>query len=545
MKRNLLFILLLLCSSLSADYNSALKAYEENDFEAAYHEFYSMARMGEKRSQFNLGVMFYQGQYVEQNINKAYAWIKLATQGATASEQEKAALKVIAKQVDETEANKQFIELEQQFGTQALMDNLYPTIRPAKRGEQAKVIKIKEPVYPRNALKNGLQGYTKFQFDIDPNGKPRNIQLMDSFPSKVFDRASLKAIRQWTFEPVKNSDGNPVFKKNVLYKLEFRISAGNKGKKEVYVVLDNPLLTFKSFTKPAFPEISKSPSKYTAELALTFDADEKGQLQNLVIKGDARYKDAVIEVAKDWVIKTEKPLENIKAMVTFEKEMTFKLEPKQEVYQQMKQAAYEEDIQAQMEFGLMLEKFPNLEESGRQNEWYLKSAMKGHIGAQYLLGKNLLQGKGCVSDESKSIEWLMRAATSGQANAQGVLGEIYMDKDDLASHLKAKEYLQYAADKVKSQRVKLQLATHLLNSPFKEVRDPAKALKLLDSIYWSQIGDSITEPELKAKAYAAIGEFEEAVEYQEEALEEAEDGDFYSEGIRQQLLAYQAKLKSR
>jgi len=545
MKRNLLFILALFCTSLSADFNSALKAYEENDFEAAYHEFYSMARMGEKRSQFNLGVMFYQGQYVEQDINKAYAWVKLATQGATASEQEKAALKVIAKQVDETEANKQFIELEQQFGTQALMDKLYPIIRPAKQIKYAKAIKIKEPRYPKDAAMKGLQGYNRFQFDVDPNGKPRNILLVDSFPSEVFDRASLNAIRQWTFEPGKDADGNPVFTKDLRYTLSYRLSLGRKAKKEVYVALDNPLLTFESFTKPVFPEVSSAPSNYTAELALTFDADEKGQLQNLVIKGDERYKDAVIEVAEGWVIKTEKPMQNVQAMVTFKKEMSFKLEPKQEIYQQMKQAAYEEDIQAQMEFGMMLETYPNLEESGRQNEWYLKSAMKGHIGAQYLLGKNLLQGKGCVSDKSKSIEWLMRAATSGQANAQGVLGEIYMDKDDLASHLKAKEYLQYAADKVKSQRVKLQLATHLLYSPFKEVRDSAKALELLDSIYWSQIGDSITEPELKAKAYAAIGEFEEAVEYQEEALEEAEDGDFYSEGIRQQLLAYQAKLKSR
>lgn len=80
MKKLILLTLLLLLPNIAkADYISAVKSYRDNNYAKAYEEFFIMARLGEKRSQFNLGLMYYQGQFVPKDIYQSYAWLKLAT----------------------------------------------------------------------------------------------------------------------------------------------------------------------------------------------------------------------------------------------------------------------------------------------------------------------------------------------------------------------------------------------------------------------------------------------------------------------------------
>jgi len=54
--KSLLFALILLFSNLAqADFLNAMNAYQEGKFKYAYQEFLSMAKLGEKQSQFNIG----------------------------------------------------------------------------------------------------------------------------------------------------------------------------------------------------------------------------------------------------------------------------------------------------------------------------------------------------------------------------------------------------------------------------------------------------------------------------------------------------------
>ena len=47
------------------------------------------------------------------------------------------------------------------------------------------------------------------------------------------------------------------------------------------------------------------------------------------------------------------------------------------------------------------------------NKWLLKSAQNGNIDAQYLLGKNILSGKGCKLEKQKGLFWVSKAAQNG------------------------------------------------------------------------------------------------------------------------------------
>jgi TPR repeat protein len=70
MKKLLTLLCLVTSLQLQADFRSAMEQYKAENYTKAYNEFMSMAIIGEKRSQFNLGVMYYYGQHVEKYNKK-------------------------------------------------------------------------------------------------------------------------------------------------------------------------------------------------------------------------------------------------------------------------------------------------------------------------------------------------------------------------------------------------------------------------------------------------------------------------------------------
>lgn len=51
------------------------------------------------------------------------------------------------------------------------------------------------------------------------------------------------------------------------------------------------------------------------------------------------------------------------------------------------------------------------------NQWLLKAAQNGQLEAQYLLGQNILSGKGCKVEKQKGINWIVNAANQGHAKS--------------------------------------------------------------------------------------------------------------------------------
>jgi TonB family protein len=58
-----------------------------------------------------------------------------------------------------------------------------------------------EPKYPIEAAQNNQEGSVILQFDITKDGSTDNIQVLESFPQQVFDKESVKALKQWTYKP--------------------------------------------------------------------------------------------------------------------------------------------------------------------------------------------------------------------------------------------------------------------------------------------------------------------------------------------------------
>jgi TPR repeat protein len=179
------------------------------------------------------------------------------------------------------------------------------------------------------------------------------------------------------------------------------------------------------------------------------------------------------------------------------------------------------DPNAQMLYGMMLAGLPQLNSTyDRALPWFLKAAQAGAPYAQYQVGTGLLQGRGCQCESSKGEIWLQKAAQADQADAQVSLAEYHLKNDaDPESVAGAVEWLERAT-KQNNSSAKLLLSAVLAGSPLTNVRDPRRALTLIDSIeHEYKIDPSYWE--IRAAASASQGDFKAAVKSQAKAVSEA------------------------
>lgn len=229
-----LLTLLITSFSSHATFEDAVKHYEEGHYQKAFMEFQSLAEIGHKAAQFNLGVMFLEGTAVEADPVKAYAWIKLADKK---SQKEQAFLKKIFQQLDQDkqeEAEFFYTSLNESFSEEALKLALEPVYKPVDPSldteNEAKPLKTIAPDYPYEAAMKGVEGWAKFAFKLDQEGTPTDIRVMDSYPGDVFVKDSIAAISKWQFEtPSDKSQLNKVYK----YRLSFELDKNNRKNRSI------------------------------------------------------------------------------------------------------------------------------------------------------------------------------------------------------------------------------------------------------------------------------------------------------------------------
>lgn len=77
---------------------------------------------------------------------------------------------------------------------------------PPRRPAAPRAISTPAPRYPREALRAGTTGEVTVEFVIAANGSVTDVRVLESRPSRVFDREAVSAVRRWRFE----APGEPV-----------------------------------------------------------------------------------------------------------------------------------------------------------------------------------------------------------------------------------------------------------------------------------------------------------------------------------------------
>jgi TonB family protein len=66
-----------------------------------------------------------------------------------------------------------------------------------------------DPVYPPQALRDGVEGWVELEFTVTETGAVGDVLVLDSKPGGVFERAAIEAVASWRFRP-RTVNGRPV-----------------------------------------------------------------------------------------------------------------------------------------------------------------------------------------------------------------------------------------------------------------------------------------------------------------------------------------------
>jgi len=76
---------------------------------------------------------------------------------------------------------------------------LQQPVHAAGSAEDIKPVMRVEPHFPRGAAEAGTEGYVVAEFDIQPDGSVKNVQIIKSVPAQIFDDVAVKALQQWMY----------------------------------------------------------------------------------------------------------------------------------------------------------------------------------------------------------------------------------------------------------------------------------------------------------------------------------------------------------
>ena len=82
-----------------------------------------------------------------------------------------------------------------------------------------------DPDYPPRARQRGIEGYVDLEFTIGPVGTVENARVIAANPPAVFDRAALRAVRRWRYNP-QVVEGVAVAREGVRVRLRFKLGGG-------------------------------------------------------------------------------------------------------------------------------------------------------------------------------------------------------------------------------------------------------------------------------------------------------------------------------
>ena len=57
------------------------------------------------------------------------------------------------------------------------------------------------PRYPYKAAQRGIEGWVRVEFDVTTTGSVEHVEVIESEPPGVFDKAAIRAVSRWRFKP--------------------------------------------------------------------------------------------------------------------------------------------------------------------------------------------------------------------------------------------------------------------------------------------------------------------------------------------------------
>lgn len=70
----------------------------------------------------------------------------------------------------------------------------------AGSGEYLPIVKV-DPVYPRRALRRGIEGYAVVEYTVTESGSVKDPKIVEADPPGIFDRVAIDAAKKYKYRP--------------------------------------------------------------------------------------------------------------------------------------------------------------------------------------------------------------------------------------------------------------------------------------------------------------------------------------------------------
>ena len=187
--------------SATLDYNTA-------KYQRAFDEFQRLAKLGHKDAIYNIGVMYLYGQGVSKNLIDAHSWFSLAADYGL--DEARSAARLIEQELKDQKTSEllesSFQKLNLTFGYEHYQKTLLPMFNDKQYQLTTNIPPLRihkvDAKYPKKAYEKGIEGWVWLEFDVDESGAVKDVDIIDAFPNKTFNRAIYNAVRRWRYEPL-------------------------------------------------------------------------------------------------------------------------------------------------------------------------------------------------------------------------------------------------------------------------------------------------------------------------------------------------------
>lgn len=98
-----------------------------------------------------------------------------------------------------------------------------PSVAMAGGSDRGPVPQVRlDPDYPPQAKDRGIEGWVLFSYTVTKEGRVKDIVILDSQPKGLWDRATLRAVANWRFQPALK-DGKPVETRGMKTKYNYEL----------------------------------------------------------------------------------------------------------------------------------------------------------------------------------------------------------------------------------------------------------------------------------------------------------------------------------
>lgn len=228
MKRTFLGMMLILAGTalpVQANFDKAMEAYTAGNFTEAYRSFDALAAIGDYSSAFNIGVMYYRGEYVERDPVEAWAWMQLAGSESDTENMLLTAEKVFSglSVAQQQAARARLDALLDSYSIEVLSRELAPVLLSDDECDADRTpVSKKQPRYPQTALRKGQFGRVVVEYSVMPGGHVRDVAVVQS-SGEDFSQAAGESALYYRYEPMALAQPTSGYKTAISFSMHGKI----------------------------------------------------------------------------------------------------------------------------------------------------------------------------------------------------------------------------------------------------------------------------------------------------------------------------------